>query len=87
MPEMVSADASLKPPRVSMARGMKDMPAAWQAGPWVANFRVSATSSGSEDISGAAGVIFYVNLKYKLLDECSTLMARQEPSRFVSQRS
>ena len=45
MPEMVSAVASLKPPWVWMASGMKDMPAAWRAGPWVANFQVSATSS------------------------------------------
>ena len=44
MLDIVSLVASLNPPSDSMARGIKDMPAAWQAGAWVANFLFSATS-------------------------------------------
>ena len=44
MLEMVSTVVSLNPPRVSMARGRNEMPAAWHVAPWAANFRSSATS-------------------------------------------
>ena len=37
MLEMVSTVVSLNPPRVSMARGRKEMPAAWHVAPWAAN--------------------------------------------------
>ena len=44
MPDIVLLVASLNPPSDSMARRIKDMPAAWQAGPWIASFLFSATS-------------------------------------------
>ena len=39
MLEMVSTVVSLNSPRVSMARGRKEMPAAWHVAPWAANLR------------------------------------------------
>ena len=42
--QIMSEAVTLKPPRVSKARGMKEMPIAWQAESWVANFLSSAAS-------------------------------------------
>ena len=38
MLDIVSLVASLNPPNDSVARGIKDMLAVWQAGAWVASF-------------------------------------------------